>query len=59
MNNKFKTVSQVIEKLEELKNQYGDLDIFMDVDDTDWIIDSINYSTTYGEEKFISLISFE
>lgn len=52
-------ISEVLLELNELLNKYGDLEVYMDVDDGDWGIHSINYSTTFGGDKFISIVNYD
>jgi len=56
-----KTVSELIDVLQWLQNQYGDLPVGLDVFDISTYpqsIDAVNYSTDDGGNKSITLNSY-
>jgi hypothetical protein len=53
-----KFVSQLIEILEKLRNQYGDLEVVIDLKDDTLNIHSVNYTTTVDHKEYIALNNF-
>ena len=54
-----KKASEIVEELSKLIEKHGDLYVYADVNDYDYNIDSINFSTAVDGRKFFSLTNYD